>query len=210
MQHVALALAIVMLGSNAHADPERARAQRAMETYFEGEQRGGLILVGMGAAGLIAGGFLYRNDTDLTRGMAYPLLGIGIAHVGAGIFINVVSRRRIETFTPQITSDVSAFVGSERPRMKGVSTTLTVLKVAEVILIAGGLTMAGLAHRSDRKTLEGIGYGIAIEAGLTFGFDLLASRRASTYRHELDAVNVTTAHEAGGGRVVLLSHAGAF
>ncbi len=210
MQHVALALVFVMFASIAHADPDRARTEAAMNDYFAGEQRGGLILVGIGAAGLAAGGLLYRNDTELTRGMAYPLLGLGLAHVGAGIFIHVVSTRRIETFTPQIATDPSAFLASERPRMKGVSTTLTVLKIAEVVLIAGGLTMAGIAHHRDRKQLEGIGYGIAIEAGMTFGFDIFASRRAHRYRDELDAVSITSARDAQDGQVLILSHGGAF
>ncbi|MBL0213062.1 MAG: hypothetical protein IPQ07_04205 [Myxococcales bacterium] len=194
----------------AHADPDPARTQTAMEDYFSGEKRGGLVLVGMGAAGLAAGGLLHREGGDLARGMSYPLLGFGVVHVAAGIFVNVASRRRITQFTDQIGTDPAGFVATERTRMKGVATTFTALKIVEVVLIAGGLTMAGIGHRTDRKRLEGVGYGVAIEAGLTLGFDIFAARRADRYQDELAAADVTTRLDAGGARIVMVSHGRTF
>lgn len=201
----ALVLAIASCTNVAHAEPDRARTQVAMEDYFSGEKRGGLLLVGMGAGGLTAGGLLYlRSDSDVAKGMSYPLLGFGLAHVAAGIFVYVASDRRIEEFSKTIATDPQAFTTAERTRMKGVSRTFTALKIVEVVLIAGGLTTAYFAHRSDRHTLEGVGYGVAIEAGLTLGFDLIASRRAYDYRDELAAVDTPS------GTALILTHGGSF
>ncbi len=205
MRQSALAIAILVSTNRVHAEPDRERTRAVMLDYFAKEKRGGLLLVGMGAGGLTAGGLLYlRGSSDLTKGMSYPLLGLGVAHVAAGIFVHVASDRRVEDFSKTIATDPQAFTTAERTRMKGVSTTFTALKIVEVVLIACGLTTAYFAHRSDRKTLEGVGYGVAIEAGLTLGFDILASRRAYDYRNDLAAVDTPS------GTALVLTHGGVF
>jgi hypothetical protein len=165
----------------------------AMHEYFAGEQRGGYILIGMGAAGLLAGGLLYRQGSLTARGASYPLLGIGVLHVAAGIFINISSARRIDKFDAEIDQDRSAFVRDESKRMAGVSTQFTVLKIAELVIATGGLTMAGIGWRTDRPRLKGAGLAIAAEMLLTFGFDIFAARRAHDYRAALAQVDVSSA-----------------
>lgn len=183
-----------------------------MENYFDGEVRGGYVLVGMGTAGLVSGGLLYglQKDSDLARGMSYPLLGFGLAHVAAGIFVTVSSNNRVDEFRDQIASDPQKFVTAERTRMKGVSMQFTVLEIVEVVLIAGGITTAVLARRADRKQLEGIGYGVALEAALTLGFDVVAGRRARSYRDDLAGLDVSAALDPAGGPLVMVTHSGAF
>ncbi len=94
--------------------------------------------------------------------------------------------------------------------MRGVSTQLTVLKVVEIVLIAGGLTMAGIGHRTDRPRLKGAGLALAAEMGLTLGFDLFAAQRAHTYRDELAAVDVQATVDQSGIPVALITHTFAF
>ncbi len=183
-----------------------------MENYFAGEVRGGYVLVGMGTTGLLSGGLLYglQKDSDLARGMSYPLLGFGLAHVAAGIFVTVSSNKRVDEFGDQIASDPQTFVTAERGRMKGVSMQFTVLEIVEVVLIAGGITTAVLARRADRRQLEGIGYGVALEAALTLGFDIVAGRRAHGYRGDLAGLDVSTALDPAGRPLVMVTHSGAF
>jgi hypothetical protein len=212
VQRSAAVITMLMLVRASHAEPDRAQTQAAMENYFAGEVRGGYALIGMGSAGLLSGGLLFglQKDSDLARGMSYPLLGFGLAHVAAGIFVTVSSRRRVADFTDQIASDPGKFVTAERTRMKGVSMQFTVLEVVEVVLIAGGITTAVLARRADRKQLEGIGYGVALEAALTLGFDIIAGRRAHGYRDDLAGLDVTTALDPRGAPLVMITHTGAF
>lgn len=212
MKGVAHVVTLAMLvSSGAHAEPDRGQTRAAMERYFDGEQRGGWLLVGMGAAGLASGGaLLYRGDSDFTKGFSYPLLGMGIVHVAAGIFVNVSSRRRVDRFGTEIDADPSAWLARERPRMRGVSTQFTALKIVEVVLIVGGVTTGVLAHRAEREQLAGIGYGVALEAALTLGFDLVAARRASRYRDDLAGLDVTTALDPGGAPRVMIAHTVAF
>ena len=199
-----VAAAGVIAGGAAPARGDAATTQAAMETYFEGEQRGGYVLIGMGAAGLASGAWLYTRDSQVARGASYPLLGVGVAHVAAGIFVNLASRRRVDTFTDEIAADHDGFVARERPRMAGVSRTFTGLKIAEVILIAGGLGTAAFAWRADRPRLEGAGLAVAAEAALTLGFDIFAARRATRYRDALADAGVTASFATDPGTTVFV------
>lgn len=210
MVRVALVALVILFASNAAADPDRDRTRAAMDDYFDGEKRGGFTLVGFGAAGLLAGGLMLRSSNLTLKGASYPLLGIGVLHLAAGIFVYVASDRRAEQFAGDIQTDPTAFVASERPRMRGVSTQLTVLKVVEIVLIAGGLTMAGIGHRTDRPRLKGAGLALAAEMGLTLGFDIFAARRAHTYRDELAAVDVQASIDPGGVPIALITHTFSF
>src|SRR5262245_2228389 len=112
------------------ADAPAVKAE--MEDYFAGEKLGGYILIGLGAGGLASGALLYRSSSARNKGLAYPLLTVGILHLAAGIFINVSSSSRIDKFGREIDQDAPAFVARERKRMQGVSTQFTILKIAEV------------------------------------------------------------------------------
>src|SRR5688500_4900951 len=110
---------VVLWASTATAEPDRDQTRAAMEDYFAGEKRGGLTLVGMGAAGLLAGGLMLRSSNLTLKGASYPLLGIGVLPLAAGIFIHVSSSGRVDQFAADIEKDPAAFVASERPRMRG-------------------------------------------------------------------------------------------
>jgi hypothetical protein len=95
-----MVVVVVMLGARSvRAAPDRDRTQAAMTEYFDGEMRGGFVLVGMGAAGLLAGGLMVRSGNATATGAAYPLLGIGVLHVAAGIFVYASSAKRVGTFS---------------------------------------------------------------------------------------------------------------
>ena len=210
MVRVLAVLVVLLAPLAARAEPDRARTQAAMQDYFAGEQRGGYVLLGMGLGGMVAGGLLYRSSSATARGASYPLLGVGLLHVAAGVYIKLASASRANDFTDQIAKDPQVFVTAERTRMAGVSTQLTALKVVEVVLIAGGLTMAGIGHRTDRPRLKGVGLALAFEASLTLGFDIFAARRAHTYRDELAAVDVQASLGPADHPTLLVIHTGTF
>jgi hypothetical protein len=225
MLRACVVLAFVVLGpAAAFAEEPAAPAPRlqpappaavtaAMEGYFAGEKLGGYILAGLGAAGLASGALLYRSSSLRARGASYTLLSIGLLHLAAGVYVYIASDGRIGKFGEQIERDAPAFVTAERKRMAGVSTQFTVLKIAEVVLIAGGLTMAGVGWRTDRPRLTGAGLALALEMALTLGFDLWASRRAHDYRDELAQLDVSASLDRASDRprpIVVIGHAGTF
>lgn len=183
-----LVVAVMLVATRAARADERATATAAMTDYFAGEKRGGFVLAGMGLAGAGAGIALFATSErdSAARGMSYPLLGMGAVHLAAGVFVYIASRGRERTFASEIATDPRAWSARERKRMTGVARQFKALKVVEVILIAGGLAMGGVGHSTDRPRLAGIGYGLALEAAATLVFDVVAARRAETYRGALD------------------------
>ena len=203
-------IAIVLaVSSTAHAElrmefvPDR---REAMEDYFDGEIMGGWTLTGMGVGGLVAGGFLYADGGDRARGASYVSLGFGVAHLAAGIYINVASRVRKRVYGAAIASAPEIWLELERHRMAGVSKQFLVLKIVEVALIAGGGTMAAVGNTKDHPRLEGAGYALAIEAAATLVFDIVASRRARRYRDVLgdSSFGLSMATDAAGQPVMLV------
>jgi hypothetical protein len=168
-----------------------------MTDYYDGEIAGGWTLMGMGAGGLVAGGVLVADGGDRARGASYVTFGFGAAHLAAGIYVNVASRVRKRAYHIAIDKAPDAWRMLERQRMAGVSKQLLVLKIVEVVLIAGGGTMAIVGNATDRPQLEGAGYALAVEAAATLVFDIVAARRAGRYRARL-------AEDANGQPVVLV------
>jgi hypothetical protein len=186
-------LVLALVAGSARAEPPmpdpEVEADVAMREYFAGERTGGNVLIGMGSVGLVAGGLLLAEGGDYTRGMSYSLLGVGVAHVGAGMFVKLASARRVRVFGHQIDDQVEAWVPRERRRMRGVSNQFFALKIVETALIAGGTTIA-IVYRDDHPQLAGAGLGIAIEMAATLGFDIVAARRAHRYRAALGDIHV--------------------
>jgi hypothetical protein len=168
-----------------------------MEDYFSGEIGGGWVLTGMGVGGLITGGVLIAGDGDRAQGASYVTFGFGAAHLIAGVYVNVASRVRRRVYRVAIDKAPKIWVEAESQRMKGVSKQFLILKIVEVVLIAGGGTMAVVGNSKDRAQLEGAGYALAAEAAATLLFDIVASRRASRYRAKLAQSSMLTFDAAG-------------
>ncbi len=173
-------------------DASAVPAREAMTTYFEGEKGGGYTLIGMGVVGLAVGiPMLIRGgstDEDTLRGASYPAIGFGVLHLAAGLFVGVSSAKRIRVFRKDIQYESDAWIEREQKRMVGVSRQFTILKIVEVVGIAGGIAMAGIGQQQDRPLLTGIGIALAVELGATLVFDIVAARRAKRYRAALGAI----------------------
>lgn len=174
----------------AFATPAVAESPVApMETYFRGEIRGGFTLIGMGTAELVAGTLMLAGSAgdggnEYVRGASYPLLGVGLLHAVAGVFVNVSSVQRIRKFGKDIGSDPAGWVKREQKRMKGVSTQFFALKIVETVVATGALATAAIV-RDDNPQLTGACIGIAGMMAATFVFDVFAARRAGRYRRSL-------------------------
>jgi hypothetical protein len=181
-----------------------------MQEYFDGEKRGGLWLLAMGAAGVGSGAYLHSRDTDRATGASYSLIGFGAVHLLAGGYVYFASDRRIDAFRRDIDADPGAFVDRERQRVRGVETQFLVLKIVEGVMIAGGIGLAVYGEREDEPTLTGVGVGVAIEAGATLLFDIVASRRAGRYRRALDGMRVGVQPDGAGGHAMTAGFAATF
>src|SRR5262245_1960962 len=197
------------VGATEPADEMRA-TRDTIHDYFDGEECGGYVLVGLGAGGLVAGGLLYRSSSETANGASYPLLAIGLLHLAAGVYVNIASVRRVHRLDDELANDAAGTVRSERERMTGVARQFTGLKIAEVVLASGGLAMVGVGWGTDRPRLAGAGLAIAVEAAVTFGFDVIAARRADRYRERLAIRMSAGIDPATNAPMIALGHAGRF
>ena len=163
--------------------PPGEYAERRVGEYFRGEIKGGFTLMGMGVVGLSLGGaLLATSDSETLKGASYPLLGFGLAHLAAGVFVNLTSVSRIRRAAVEIPRDPQGWVKREQKRMRGVSKQFLVLSIIEGVGIAGGIGLGIYGQREHRPELAGIGFGLASEFGATLLFDLIAGERAKRYR----------------------------
>ena len=179
----------LLVASRAHADTP-AEAKAIMKDHYDDEKLAGNVLLGLGIAGVAAGSFLVKDPCEVRQGMSYPLIAIGLMHVGAGVYLHMAADQRIHNNSVEIERDGQAWVVRERAHMDGVQTRLTALTFVEIGLVAGGAGLAYYGYRKGYGRVEGAGIGLAIEAAVSLGLDLWASRRADGYRDRLDGIEL--------------------
>lgn len=162
--------------------------ENTMEEYFQGEKKGGLILMIWAASGLVAGGVLhFQFGGLLQRGMAVPVVIIAILHlvVGAAVFLRTESKKaRLVT---QLKTAPGQFLEEESVRMQRVMSNFEKYKLAEQILFFLGCAFtAGGVFFGGGEYMLGSGIGICIQSAFTLVFDLFASFRGGLYLHELN------------------------
>jgi hypothetical protein len=156
----------------------------ALVRYFAAEKQGSLVFVAVGLASVVAAVLLLRTAW---RGAAYPfaLLGLGAAVVGTTVWLR--TDRQVAGLQATLDRSSADLRAAEVPRMERVQRSFRVIKVVEMVLLAGGLALAFVFPRG--ALLHGVGAGLAMQAAILLFLDLVASRRADDY---LDALRRLT------------------
>lgn len=156
----------------------------AMRSYFEQEKTAALI--GMGGAVVAGGtgGYLVTQG-DLSKGIGYSLIGIGAIGLVVGGTVYLRTDSQLEKLEKQLETNPLDYKKFEGARMQRVVTQFTILKIAELSILAGGVTTAivGATQKADLTT--GIGIGLGIDAVLLLLFDYFADARATTYLRQI-------------------------
>lgn len=181
---VASPLEAVLPGASSLA-PASATMDAAMRRYYQGEQRGGLWLVGAGAMGLGVGAGLLAQPSAFGRGAGYPLLVAGAAELAGGLVFILGVRRRVPRFTRDLVQRPAAYQREEQRHMAQVARDMRLLEAAELTVLLGAGAMTAVASLQDRDLLAGIGTGLLLEFGGLLLYDQLAARRAARYAEEL-------------------------
>ncbi|WP_428268305.1 hypothetical protein [Haliangium sp.] len=183
-----LVLALPHANGYAQSDPDM---RASMTDYFDGERRGSIGFMTMGTASLVAGGLLVGGSSDLRKGMAYPMLGLGAAQflVGAVVFLRTPGQ--VDRLGEQLEVAPADYRAEELVRIEGVNRTFRYLVITELVIVAGGATTAVVGYRSDNDTATGIGAGLVLEALVILTQDLLAARRANRYTRDLQGFGVS-------------------
>lgn len=185
MKRILISLTIWGTSLSAQQPAVSSEAMRAaMRSYFEQEKTAALI--GMGGAVVAGGtgGYLVTQG-DMAKGIGFSLIGVGAIGLLVGGSVYLRTDIQLEKLEKQLETNPGDYKKFEGARMQRVVTQFTVLKIAELSILAGGIatTIVGATQRTDLTT--GIGIGLGIDALLLLLFDYFADVRATTYLKQI-------------------------
>ena len=158
-----------------------------LDAYFAAEKTESLVFLGLGVAALAFAAFaLWRLRDPLFRGMAIPLLLVGLIQVGVGATILLRTGAQLSALTALAQAAPQDFKVQELARMETVRASFTVYKLIEVAFIVVGLVLALLP--GARRFWRGFGFGMLIQGALMLPADLLAEARAAVYVQQIAAL----------------------
>jgi len=158
-----------------------------LEAYFAAERTESLVFMGFGLCAFMFSVFaLWRWRDPLFKGMAIPLLVVGLIQAAVGATIHARTEAQVTALKAQYQAAPASFKTEELARMKAVGSGFTVYKGIEVLFIVVGLLLAlkGDAHRFWR----GLGVGMLVQGALMLPADLVAEDRADRYVRQIEAM----------------------
>lgn len=158
--------------------------QEALMTYFNGEKNGGLLLLGLGVAGLVAAATLVQQRWGL-RSFAVTLAVVAVLEIALGVGLYVRTGPQVNGLIAQLRSDAARFSSDEGARMHRVQRNFIVVEYVELTVIIVSAVIA-VAQKS-RPGVMGIALGLLISGAVLLAFDLVAERRGAVYLAAIDA-----------------------
>ena len=156
-----------------------------MRDYFAREQRGGIVLMAMGAPAVALGASLLVDTPDLWKGMAYPLLILGGAEFIGGLIFAARAPAQVRALESGFSTQPLATQAGELKRMQRVNRQFFLIQIVEVALMAGGIAMSAAGGAIKNDALTGVGLGLAIEGSGLLLFDVFAAARAMRFHDSL-------------------------
>ena len=158
-----------------------------LDAYFAAEKAESLVFLGFGLVGVAFAVFaLWRLRDPLFKGMAIPLLLVGLIQIGVGATIHLRTDTQLAALKAQVQAVPQDFKTRELARMATVGTSFSVYKGIEATFIVVGLFLA--LKRNARRFWRGFGLGMLIQGALMLPADLLAEDRAAAYVRQIEAM----------------------
>lgn len=158
-----------------------------LQAYFAEERVESLVFMGFGWVALaFAAITLWRVRDPLFRGMALPVLVVGLIQAAAGFTIYDRTDAQVAALSAQLQSDPAAFKAQELARMKTVQTGFAIYKSVEGLFIVVGLGLALM--RNAHRFWRGFGLGMLLQGTLMLPADLIAEDRAAAYVGQIQAL----------------------
>ncbi len=120
------------------------------------------------------------------KGLAYPLLVIGLIQLGVGTTIYSRSPKDIMCVEHLVKVETQKIQTEEIPRMEAVIENFFLYKMIEIVLIISGVILFFCCKKSSYVFWKGIGLGLIIQATLILSLDIIAEKRAAAYLKQLE------------------------
>lgn len=157
-------------------------------TYFTEEKIENLFFIIIGiitiALALI---FLLLIKYSFFKGMAIPLLAIGIMELSVGTFFFNNSVHEIAQVEHMLKNKSQLLQTHELHRMELVLKNCTIYKFIEIFLISIGVILFIVFYKSSQIFWKGFGLGLLIQAGLMLYLNMLSQQRLHLYIMHLNS-----------------------
>ena len=161
-----------------------------IEAYFIEERIENLFFIIIGTLAILFSFiFLAIIKYSFFKGMAIPLLVVGIIQLGVGISVYNRSFKDIERVTHFIKQEPQKIQTEELPRMEKVMKNFTIYKWIEIIIIVSAIILFIAFYSSPQTFWKGLALGLLMQAGITLSLDLLAEKRGQIYIEKLQQIN---------------------
>ena len=134
-----------------------------LQAYFADERTESLVFMAFGlVAVLLAALTLWRVRDPLFRGMAVPVLVVGLIQLGVGYVIHARTDAQVAALSAQLQNKPAAFKAQELARMKTVRTSFAVYKGIEGAIARKTVTYDLERQMKGAKLLKCSEFGQAI------------------------------------------------
>lgn len=163
-----------------------------IEQYFLSEKNISLFLLIAGAAAIIAAiVFLIFVKTNLYKGIAIPLIILGIAQIIMGYSAYSKSDKHRIDNVYAFDMNPGKLKNEELPRMQKMQGSVKLFLGVELAVLVAGIVLI-LANKNDPGGIAskalwlGIGIGLCIQALIFFSVDLFVLKNANRYTAGLE------------------------
>ena len=153
-----------------------------VQTYFTEEKIESLFFIIIGSIAIaLALIFLGIIKYSFFKGMAYPLLFIGLIQVVVGSIVYLRVPKDIERIEQMVSQQPQLLQTIEIPRIETVLQNFTIYKWIEIMLIITGIILIIVFYKSPQTFWKGIGLGLLIQSNIMLCLDMMAEHRADIY-----------------------------
>ncbi len=159
-----------------------------IEKYFLAEKNATILLLIIGAICLITAiVFFFILKHPWYKGFAIPLAIIALLQMGVGYNVHSKSDKDRLQLVYAYDMNPGKIKTQEYPRMQEVMKTFKWIKYFEITMaLIGILLIIFLKDKPHLVLYSGIGFGLLLQAFISFSFDTVAEKRAHVYKEKLE------------------------
>lgn len=152
----------------------------SIRNYFTAEKYESILFVIIGLlAVILALYFLFLQKENFYKGMALPLLLVGLIQITVGSTVWIRSPKDIERVEKIVKSSHDKIQSEEIPRMEVVMKNFVVYRWVEIFLILLGASLFIVV--TPTAFWRGLGLGLSIQAMFMLALDYFAESRGKVY-----------------------------
>lgn len=157
-----------------------------IEKYFTEETIESIFFIISGVVSIFLALFFWLIiKYSFHKGMAYPLIAIGIIQLTVGVSVLSKSSSQLQIVEVMAKETPANIKKEEIPRLEQVLKDFKIYKIIEVVCMIVGLSLYVYFFKSKFPFWKGIGLGLIVQSFIMLALDFIAEDRAAKYLDEL-------------------------